>query len=71
MLILCVSVLQGAPTSTTHERRNTDLKRDIQLASDITVFTLTAINNTFNSYVSILKIDKYKSNKEYIMSSCL
>ena len=63
---LCVSIMQGAPTTNTHkststtpEMKITDLKKDLQLASNITSLTLTAINKNFNTYVSIWKIFKY------------
>ena len=62
ILAMCVSVIQGAPTTNTHkltsttpEMKITDLKKDLQLASNITSLTLTAINNNFNTYVSIWK----------------
>ena len=60
ILTVCVSIIQGAPTTNTHkstsstpEMKITDLKIDLQSALKITTLTLTAMNNNLNTYVSI------------------
>ena len=78
ILAVCVSVMQGVPTTNTHkststtpEMKITDLKKDLQLASNITSLTLTVINNNFNTYVSFLKIYRYLQDAFLIHNSVI